>query len=228
MAENGNDFQQPSTRSETTSAVPKINEKPKKCTVCHGTNQMTWLISISMATRPAGFRVRRQYIGRQYDLRVIDLPAAVPGFGHHAPDVTIAKARISIERSAGKTPEVPKPPQLDPGGDAGEPKAKERPQRHIAVGIDHGLGNPGDLGIGQRPHRSGAGDISRDAQYCADDKEDEAASLHDVIVHDERGNVEKEREHKSDRGEVIQDDVDMRPGLRSLLLSPGPIGARGD
>src|SRR5262249_60424811 len=48
-AENGMDFQKPSTRSETTNAVPNINEKPKKCTVCHGTNQMTWLISDSMA-----------------------------------------------------------------------------------------------------------------------------------------------------------------------------------
>src|SRR5262249_59121315 len=43
------DFQKPSTRSETTNAVPNINEKPKKCTVCQGTNQMTWLISDSMA-----------------------------------------------------------------------------------------------------------------------------------------------------------------------------------
>ena len=48
-AENGMDFQKPSTRSETANAVPNINEKPKKCTVCHGTNQMTWLISDSMA-----------------------------------------------------------------------------------------------------------------------------------------------------------------------------------
>ena len=48
-AENGMDFQKPSTRSETANAVPNMSEKPKKCTVCHGTNQMTWLISDSMA-----------------------------------------------------------------------------------------------------------------------------------------------------------------------------------
>jgi hypothetical protein len=37
------------------------------------------------------------------------------------------------------------------------------------------------------------------------------------VVHDERGNVEEEREHEADGREVIQDDVDMRPGLRSSL-----------
>jgi len=43
------DFQNPSTRRQTASATPKTSEKPKKCTVCHGTNQKTWLIQSSMA-----------------------------------------------------------------------------------------------------------------------------------------------------------------------------------
>ena len=36
-------------------AVPKINEKPKKCTVCHGTNQMTLLINNSRLTDKPAF-----------------------------------------------------------------------------------------------------------------------------------------------------------------------------
>ena len=108
-----------------------------------------------------------------------------------------------------------KPPQLDPGGDAGKRKAEQGPQRHIAVSVDDSPRNPRHPG--QRPHRSGAGDISRNAQDGAYDKNNEARSLHDDVVHDERGNVEEEREHEADGREVIQDDVDMRPGLRSSL-----------
>ena len=59
-AENGTDFQKPSTRSETANAVPKISEKPKKCTVCQGTNQITWLISNSIA----GLQSALGYVGR--------------------------------------------------------------------------------------------------------------------------------------------------------------------
>ena len=40
-AANDMDFQKPRTRSETASAVPKINEYPKKCSVCHGVNHLT-------------------------------------------------------------------------------------------------------------------------------------------------------------------------------------------
>jgi len=32
-----------------------------------------------------------------------------------------------------------------------------------------------------------------------------------VVVHDERGKEIREREHETDGGEVIQDDMDMRP-----------------
>ena len=43
------DFANPSTRSTRNNTVPKISENPKKCTVCHGTNQITLLIRSSMA-----------------------------------------------------------------------------------------------------------------------------------------------------------------------------------
>src|SRR5258708_27546128 len=48
-AENGTDFQKPRMRSTTISTVANISVKPKKCTVCQGTNQMTLLMSNSRA-----------------------------------------------------------------------------------------------------------------------------------------------------------------------------------
>ena len=111
---------------------------------------------------------------------------------------------------------MPKPPQLDPGGAAGKAKAEEGPQSHVAVRIDHRPGNPGlDLRRGQGPHGSRARDIGRDNHHGADDKEYETAARQDIVVHGKRGQEKTEREHKSDRREVIQDHMDMRPGLRS-------------
>ena len=79
-AENDIDFQKPSTRSETANAVPNMSEKPKKCTVCHGTNQMTWLISDSMAGLQPAFGSVGSIVRRYANLRMIDLPAAVSRF----------------------------------------------------------------------------------------------------------------------------------------------------
>ena len=126
----------------------------------------------------------------------------------------IAKARTRYSDRVGKAPEVPIPPQLEPGGAAGKREAEQRPQGHVAVLVDERLGNLGNRRIGQRPHRGGAGDIGRDAQYGADDEHDEAGPLHDVVVHGERDEVENEREHEPDRREVIQDHMDVRPRLR--------------
>src|SRR4029077_14923675 len=70
---------------------------------------------------------------------------------------------------------------------------------------------------GQRPHRSGAGDVSRNTQDGAYDKKNEARSRHDDIVHDEPGNVEDEGKPEADGPEMIQNNVDMRPGLRRSL-----------
>src|SRR5262249_41424659 len=82
-AENGMDFQKPSTRSETANAVPNINEKPKKCTVCHGTNQMTWLISDSMAGLNPGFPASSSAPREHRTARISIAPP--PGHGSRLP-----------------------------------------------------------------------------------------------------------------------------------------------
>src|SRR5438309_922352 len=87
-----------------------------------------------------------------FGTKVIDLPAAMPGLSHHGKRDG-GEGQDQIQRSLGELPEITKPKQLDPGGDAGERKAKKSQQCHVTVLIDDGLGNSGHFGIGQRPHR---------------------------------------------------------------------------
>ena len=82
---------------------------------------------------------------------MIDQPAAVPGFGHRA-ERHEREQQHRGQRTAGEAVALAKPPQLDPGGHAGERQAEQRVQRPIAMGIDRGLGDSGPRWIGQRPH----------------------------------------------------------------------------
>ena len=92
-AANDSDFQKPSTRSETASAVAKISEKPKKCTVCQGTNQMTWLISNSiLALQPSRGSVGRISAASRISGWLI-WPPRWP-VSAMMPSVTIANSRI--------------------------------------------------------------------------------------------------------------------------------------
>ena len=208
------DFQKPSTRSETDQRCAEYEREAEEV---HGLPRHEPNDVVDQrfdGGTPAGFGVGWQDLRRYANLRMIDLPAPVSRFGHDAQSDDCERQH-EVKRSAGEAPKMPKPPQLDPGGDAGERKPEEAQQRHIAVSVDDGLGNPRNPG--QRPHRSSAGDIGRNTQDGAYDKNDQARSRHDRILHEEPGNVEDEGEHEADGREVIQNDVDMRPGLRRSL-----------
>ncbi len=56
---------------------------------------------------------------------MIDLAAAVSGFGHHAQGDN-REDQDEIQRPAGKTPKVAIAPQNHPGGAAGKGEAKKR------------------------------------------------------------------------------------------------------
>ena len=111
-------------------------------------------------------------------------------------------------------------PQLEPGGGAGKGHAEQRPQRHVAMGIDDGLGNFWVGRLGQCPHRCGAGHIGRDARNGADEEQNEAALLHLIVVGRERHQEEEQREHEAGGRQVVQDDVDVRPERRRRSSSP--------
>src|SRR5262249_56972962 len=104
------DFQKPSTRSETANAVTNIIEKPKKCTVCHGTNQMTWLISDSMAgLQPAFGAVGSASVATRISGGLV-WPPRCP-VSAITPTVMIWNASTQYSDRFGKEPKWRKPPR---------------------------------------------------------------------------------------------------------------------
>jgi hypothetical protein len=131
-----------------------------------------------------------------------------------------------MEGIVGQLFSAPGAPKLDQGSRSGEHKQGERRDPPTEVGSHQILRNLGILR--QHRHRTIAANVSRDRQQSQDAKEDEAASLHRLIVGGERGGVKTEHEYESDRREDAHDKVEMRRRLRDQMHAcPRGMSERG-
>ena len=163
---------------------------------------------------PEGIGIHRQRI--HPDFGMIDLAAAVPGLGHEA-EGNDRESQRQIQHLVREALQVPVPPELEIGGDTGCCQTEQRNQRHVAVGIDCRLRNAARHVL-QRPHGRRACDIGRRAEDAENREQDQAHALQAIIIRHKGGDEECQRQRQANSREVVHDDVDMRPVLRSHLL----------